>query len=120
MNPLGVCPERPDGSANSGRLTTPPVGTTLGTADADIDAYEAWNGGSTTDWKAGTTGSAAVPIAVLDTGINENHEDLKGKVTKRINFACTILAHSPCPNSTASDVYGHGTPRRRKRSCPYR
>jgi thermitase len=76
------------------------VGTTLGTADADIDAYEAWNDGSTTDWKAGTTGSAAVPIAILDSGIKEDHEDLSGKVTKRINFTSS---------STNDDVFGHGT-----------
>ena len=85
------------------------TGQTGGTADADIDAYEAWNDGSTTNWKAGTTGSAAVPIAVLDTGIKEDHEDLLGKVTKRINFACTKTAFYPCPNSTTSDFNGHGT-----------
>ena len=76
------------------------VGTTVGTADADIDAYETWNGGSATDWKAGTTGSAAFPIAVLDTGVKEDHEDLSGKVTKRINFTSS---------STNGDVKGHGT-----------
>ena len=76
------------------------VGTTTGTADADIDAYEAWNGGSATDWKAGTTGGASAPIAVLDTGVKEDHEDLKGKVTKRANYT---------PSSTNGDVKGHGT-----------
>ncbi len=76
------------------------TGQTVGTADADIDAYEAWNGGSTTDWKAGTTGSDAVSIAVLDTGIFRDHEDLSGKVAKSINFTSS---------STDGDVKGHGT-----------
>ncbi len=65
----------------------------------DIDAYEAWNG-STTAWDGGTTGSSSVGIAVLDTGIKEDHEDLQGKVTKRANYTTS---------STNSDVQGHGT-----------
>jgi thermitase len=76
------------------------VGTTVGTADADIDAYEAWNYGGPTALNPGTKGSAAFPIAVLDTGIKEDHEDLSGKVKKRINFTS-----SP----TNRDVNGHGT-----------
>ena len=38
-----------------------------GTPDADIDAPEAWNTG---------TGSEAVIVAVIDTGVNYNHVDL--------------------------------------------
>ena len=38
-----------------------------GTVDADIDAVEAWNV---------TTGSEDVVIAVIDTGVDYNHEDL--------------------------------------------
>jgi thermitase len=69
----------------------------------DIDAYEAWSGGTTaskTNWDGGTTGSSSVAIAVLDTGIKEDHEDLDGKVTKRVNYT---------DSSTNSDVKGHGT-----------
>jgi thermitase len=65
----------------------------------DIDAYEAWSGVGIT-WDGGTTGSSSVAIAVLDTGIKENHEDLTGKVTKRVNYT---------DSSTNSDVKGHGT-----------
>ena len=44
------------------------TGQTGGTADADIDALEAWEIG---------TGSRDVIIAVIDTGIDVDHEDLK-------------------------------------------
>ncbi len=44
-------------------------------------------------------GSNAI-IAILDTGIDKNHEDLYGKVIAETNFT-----NSP----TASDAYGHGT-----------
>lgn len=47
-----------------------------------------------------TSGDADVVIAVLDTGINCNHEDLDGKVMARVNFT-----DSP----TCDDIYGHGT-----------
>jgi len=47
-----------------------------------------------------TSGIPDVYIAVLDTGIDETHEDIAGQVTDRINFA-----DSP----TTADIYGHGT-----------
>ena len=59
--------------------------------DADIDAFEAWNISS---------GSSSIPIAILDTGIDQSHEDLKSKIAKNTN-------HSR--SSTVDDRYGHGT-----------
>jgi thermitase len=47
-----------------------------------------------------TTGSPEVLVAVLDTGIDQNHEDLEGKVVAEVN-----LTDSPTP----SDAHGHGT-----------
>ena len=47
-----------------------------------------------------TTGGNETIVAVLDTGIDRNHEELSGKVIAEINFT-----DSP----TQSDVHGHGT-----------
>ncbi len=47
-----------------------------------------------------TSGDAGVIIAVLDTGIDERHEDLRGKVVGRVNFT---------GSATTDDIYGHGT-----------
>ncbi len=67
------------------------TGQTGGTTDADIDAFEAW------DLEIGNgTGT----VAVLDTGVKEDHQDLTGKVTARKNFT---------NSSTVYDRHGHGT-----------
>lgn len=58
--------------------------------DADIDAPEAWGISS---------GSATINIAVLDTGINQTHEDLDGKIGLTKDFTGTDI----------EDNYGHGT-----------
>lgn len=47
-----------------------------------------------------TKGSPETLVAVLDTGIDRNHEDLSGKVVAEVN-----LTDSPTPD----DIYGHGT-----------
>ncbi len=56
-----------------------------------IEAAEAWNI---------TQGDAAIKIAILDTGIDADHEDLAGKVKYEKNFGS-----SP----TFDDIVGHGT-----------
>jgi thermitase len=66
-------------------------GQTGGTNDADIDAFEAWHV---------TDGSNTVAISVLDTGIDQSHEDLKAKILKNRNFTTS---------TTVDDKYGHGT-----------
>ncbi|MDP8924229.1 MAG: S8 family serine peptidase [Chloroflexota bacterium] len=60
-------------------------------SDADIDAFEAWHV---------TAGASSVPIAILDTGIDQSHEDFRNKVTKARNYTRT---------RSTDDVYGHGT-----------
>lgn len=67
------------------------TGQTGGKPDADIDAPEAWDV---------TAGNSTVKVAVLDTGIDQDHEDLAGKIAANVNFTT-----SP----TADDLFGHGT-----------
>ncbi len=67
------------------------TGQNGGTADADLDAPEAW---------VVTTGSGAVNIAILDTGIDQSHPDLKAKILKVKNFSSS---------RSSDDKYGHGT-----------
>lgn len=47
-----------------------------------------------------TTGSSAVKIAICDTGIDQNHEDLAAKIVANKNFTRSL---------TVDDKYGHGT-----------
>jgi len=47
-----------------------------------------------------TRGNPEVLVAVLDTGIDGDHEDLKGRVVAVANFT---------DSSTANDIHGHGT-----------
>ena len=61
------------------------------TNDHDIDAPEALDV---------TTGVVSDKIAVLDTGVDQNHEDLISKLVDNKNFT-----DSP----TVDDMYGHGT-----------
>ena len=67
-----------------------------GTPDADIDWNEAW-----TDF-SGISFSETV-IAILDTGIDETHPDLEGKLVAGKNFTKDGDADN------TQDIYGHGT-----------
>jgi subtilisin family serine protease len=58
--------------------------------------------GAPTAWQAGYTG-AGVKVAVLDTGIDDTHPDLAGKVIARQNFAAEF------PDEDDLDRVGHGT-----------
>src|SRR3990167_1269254 len=62
----------------------------IGTIDADINALTAWN----------TTTGIGVKVAILDTGIDQDHEDLSAKIVLQKNFTTS---------STIDDLYGHGT-----------
>lgn len=47
-----------------------------------------------------TTGNPSIKIAILDTGIENTHPDLSGKVAVSANFT---------DSATISDLFGHGT-----------
>jgi thermitase len=63
-----------------------------GTPDADIDAPEGWNL---------QTGQSFIQIAILDTGIDQNHPELASKIIWNAN-------HIGAP-SGVDDFQGHGT-----------
>jgi len=67
------------------------TGQTGGTADADIDALEAWQA---------APAAGVVRIAVLDTGIDQSHEDVAAKIVANKNYTTS---------RTVDDRYGHGT-----------
>ncbi|MEK0154764.1 S8 family serine peptidase [Arthrobacter oryzae] len=78
---------------NNGQSYTNTAGTLPvagGTADADVDAVEAWTV---------TTGSG-IKVAVLDSGVASDNPDINPKVVARANFSGA---------STNEDNYGHGT-----------
>ncbi|MDP9695396.1 UNVERIFIED_ORG: thermitase [Arthrobacter globiformis] len=61
-----------------------------GTADADVDAVEAWDV---------TTGDG-IKVAVLDTGVATDNNDIAANVVLHANFSTAV---------TGEDNYGHGT-----------
>lgn len=60
---------------------------------------QAENGSGPSAWDT-TIGHSSVKIAILDTGIDQNHEDLAAKIVANQNFTT-----SP----TVDDLYGHGS-----------
>ncbi|MDQ0679638.1 thermitase [Arthrobacter pascens] len=78
---------------NTGQSFTNTAGTLTiasGKVDADVDAVEAWNV---------TTGSG-IKVAVLDSGVANDNDDINPKVVARANFT---------NGETGDDNYGHGT-----------
>jgi thermitase len=74
-----------------------------GTADADIDAPEAW--ALTVEGAEGPVAirGAGVTVAVVDSGIDVTHEDLAGQVVEERNFVAGRSAND------VTDGNGHGT-----------
>ena len=68
------------------------TGLTGGTDDADIDAPEAWEV---------TKGRFEDKIAILDTGIDQDHPDLSEKIDLQEDFTNSL--------NDVNDVFGHGT-----------
>lgn len=74
------------GLNNSGQA----IAGVVGKVDADIDGPEAWDVAS----------GAGVKVAVLDTGVDQNHEDISTK---------TVLQKDFSGSGSVDDFYGHGT-----------
>ena len=69
-----------------------PEGNMQGTSGSDIKALGGW------DW---STGGAEIIIAILDSGVATNHEDLVNQVIPGYNFVYD--------NNNIYDDHGHGT-----------
>lgn len=77
-----------DGQSFTNTLNTLTV--TAGDNDADVDAVEAWS----------TARGRDIRVAIVDSGVANDHEDISQKVVARMNFSGT---------ATGEDKYGHGT-----------
>lgn len=65
-----------------------------GTAGDDIDARAAWQ------ITTGTASTGPVKVAVLDTGIDQDHPDISSKIILQKDFS---------GSGSVNDLYGHGT-----------
>ena len=77
---------------------------TGGTDDADINAPEAW--GFTTTPVVSPTGNSTVRVAVIDTGVDVNHPDLKDNLSEGYNAILDDINYS---TNDVTDNHGHGT-----------
>ncbi len=67
-----------------------------GAPDADVDAVEAW----------AVTRGGGTPVAIIDSGVAINHEDISQKVAARANFSDKVIRPG---HPEDYDAYGHGT-----------
>jgi thermitase len=90
---------------NTGQSITSTAGTLVaadGTADADVDAVEAWNVPN-----VGGTNVGGTKVAILDTGVANVHDDIAPQVVGYANFVSADTKEDPKANP--EDKYGHGT-----------
>lgn len=86
---------------NEGQSFTNTAGTLTvagGTKDADVDAPEAWKK------VPGVPGVSGTRVAIVDSGVAIDHDDISDKVVARANFSDTKIA-----KPEDYDKYGHGT-----------
>ena len=70
--------------------------------DADMDAPEGWDAAGL----GGFPASGGVKVGIVDTGIDQNHEDLSGKT---VNCASVGTIFSNVTEGTCTDQNDHGT-----------
>lgn len=63
--------------------------------------------GAATSWDRGVLGGGST-VAVLDTGIDANHEDLRGQIAAAVTCVNTSGNAARC-TAGAADIQGHGT-----------
>lgn len=88
-------------SLQNDSTTVQPPGT-LGLHDADIDAPFAWRH---------QRGSRDTKIAILDSGVKANHEDLANKVILNADVTGFLPTDDTgfLPSPSTDDTFGHGT-----------
>jgi thermitase len=71
-----------------------------GDVGADVDAVDAWTV---------TQGGDDTRVAIIDSGVAINHEDISQKVVARANFSDTVIREGNPDDIEKYDKYGHGT-----------
>jgi thermitase len=89
------------GIHNDGQTLIPRQSDTAGVVDADTDADLAWQREAA---PGVPVDGAGVTVAVVDSGIDDTHEDLDGQVAEAVNFVDT-----PTNDANTADLNGHGT-----------
>lgn len=87
---------RNTGQAFSNNNPDYPVNVAGGTNDADVDAVEAWT----------VTRGNGIRVAIIDSGVANDHEDISQKVVDRANYSDTVIRPD---HPEDYDGYGHGT-----------
>jgi thermitase len=81
------------------------TGQTGGSADADIDAPEGWDAAGLGAFPAG----GGVKIGIVDTGIDQTHPELSGKVVDCADSVGGVLVEGTCVDDNMHGTHVAGT-----------